>query len=222
MNYKNLSLLIVSETALFSDALGAQLQQGAGFSVKSILPEDVKSAASETFLGVDLVIVTGAALANLEEMLRSKLYQGPILFASSEPEHDGDQSKIRLPVRYPVFLQKIRSLIGSFWYRDDLAISIGPFLLRPAFKDMLREGKPAIALTDKEVEILIYLYRAGGKIISRDVLLAEIWGYNAEVSTHTLETHIYRLRQKIEIEPEIGTLLMTEVGGYRLTAGPGE
>jgi DNA-binding response OmpR family regulator len=78
----------------------------------------------------------------------------------------------------------------------------------------MSKGKK-IRLTDKETNILKYLYRAGGKVVSREELLTEVWGYNAGVTTHTLETHVYRLRQKIEPDPS-ARLLMTEAGGYRL------
>ena len=60
------------------------------------------------------------------------------------------------------------------------------------------------------------LYRAQDGVVARDVLLHEVWGYNAGVTTHTLETHIYRLRQKIEPEPGQARLLLTDAGGYRL------
>ncbi|MCZ6522531.1 MAG: helix-turn-helix domain-containing protein, partial [Alphaproteobacteria bacterium] len=73
-----------------------------------------------------------------------------------------------------------------------------------------------VRLTEKETAILKYLYRAGDKVVGREVLLNEVWGYNAGVTTHTLETHIYRLRQKIERDPSNARLLITEPGGYRL------
>jgi DNA-binding response OmpR family regulator len=73
-----------------------------------------------------------------------------------------------------------------------------------------------IRLTEKETNILKYLYRAGAQAVSREELLTEVWGYNAGVTTHTLETHIYRLRQKIEPDPTSARLLVTETGGYRL------
>jgi DNA-binding response OmpR family regulator len=75
-----------------------------------------------------------------------------------------------------------------------------------------------IRLTDKETAILKFLYRAAGKPVARQVLLNEVWGYNAAVTTHTLETHVYRLRQKIEADPASSRLLLTEGGGYRLNA----
>jgi DNA-binding response OmpR family regulator len=73
-----------------------------------------------------------------------------------------------------------------------------------------------IRLTEKETAILKFMIRAGDRNISRDVLLNEVWGYNSGVTTHTLETHVYRLRQKIEQDPSNAELLVTEPGGYRL------
>jgi DNA-binding response OmpR family regulator len=75
-----------------------------------------------------------------------------------------------------------------------------------------------LRLTDKECAILKYLYRAGGRPVPRQVLLNEVWGYNSLMTTHTLETHIYRLRQKIEVDPSRPSLLRTESGSYKLTA----
>ena len=80
----------------------------------------------------------------------------------------------------------------------------------------MEENGDKVRLTEKETAILKYLYRAEQKVITRDVLLEEVWGYNSGVTTHTLETHIYRLRQKIEKDPSNARLLVTESGGYKL------
>ena len=96
---------------------------------------------------------------------------------------------------------------------------LGPYEFHPAMKLLVREDERKIRLTEKETNILKYLYRAGGKSVPRDELLSEVWGYNAAVTTHTLETHVYRLRQKIEPDPANARLLLTETGGYRLHAG---
>jgi len=100
-----------------------------------------------------------------ENLLRERLYHGPVLSLISAPDRDPPSDFLRLPVHYPALLQKLRSLATSYWFRDDLVLEIGPWMLRPAFKELIRQGSQAVALTDKEVEILIYLYRAGGKII---------------------------------------------------------
>jgi DNA-binding response OmpR family regulator len=73
-----------------------------------------------------------------------------------------------------------------------------------------------VRLTEKETAILKYLYRAGAKVVNRETLLSEVWGYNSGVTTHTLETHVYRLRQKMERDPSAAVILVTEPGGYRL------
>ena len=97
-----------------------------------------------------------------------------------------------------------------------MVFTIGPYSFQPANKVLEATDGGKVRLTDKETSILKYLYRQGPKTITRDVLLKEVWGYNNRVTTHTLETHIYRLRQKIERDPSNARLLVTEEGGYRL------
>jgi DNA-binding response OmpR family regulator len=95
-------------------------------------------------------------------------------------------------------------------------LRVGPYAFHPADRLLVDAKGRKLRLTDKEANILKYLYRAGDKSVTREELLAEVWGYNAGVTTHTLETHVYRLRQKIESEPGNARLLVTEAGGYRL------
>ena len=89
-----------------------------------------------------------------------------------------------------------------------------------SYKKMLIDGKDRkIRLTEKETNILKFLYRAAGKPVPRQVLLNEVWGYNSAVTTHTLETHIYRLRQKIEPDPARPVHIVTVRGlGYKFEA----
>ncbi len=95
-------------------------------------------------------------------------------------------------------------------------LTIGPYSFDPAAKLMSDEtSSRMVRLTEKETAILQFLYRAG-RAIGRDTLLGQVWGYNAGVTTHTLETHIYRLRRKIERNPARAEILVTEPGGYRL------
>jgi DNA-binding response OmpR family regulator len=96
------------------------------------------------------------------------------------------------------------------------ALTIGPNTFRPTVKLLSdTEGGRKVRLTEKESAILEFLYRAG-RAIGRDTLLGEVWGYNAGVATHTLETYVYRLRRKIERDPANAEILVTEPGGYRL------
>ena len=108
------------------------------------------------------------------------------------------------------------TLLRSHEASEDAVFRIGPYAFRPSAKQLLDEKGAKIRLTEKETSILKYLYRAGEKPVTREELLAEVWGYNAGVTTHTLETHVYRLRQKIEPDPAHAKLLITEPGGYRL------
>ncbi len=94
---------------------------------------------------------------------------------------------------------------------------IGPYRFDPAAKRLIeRSGARTIRLTEKEVAMLDLLWHAGGSVVPREALLAQVWGYQAGLSTHTLETHVYRLRRKIERDPAHAELLITELGGYRL------
>ena len=114
-------------------------------------------------------------------------------------------------------LARMRAQLRQFANTEDAVFSIGPYSFQPANKIMLHgENDQKIRLTEKETAILKYLLRAQDKVVGRDTLLGEVWGYNANVTTHTLETHVYRLRQKIEEDPSNARILVTENGGYKL------
>ncbi len=129
----------------------------------------------------------------------------------------GANDYLAKPFRVPKLLARVRAQLRVFDNSEDAVFLIGPYVFRPSAKllqDPARNRK--LRLTGKECSILKYLYRADGKAVPRQVLLNEVWGYNGAVSTHTLETHIYRLRQKIERDPSHAELLVTESGGYKL------
>ena len=129
----------------------------------------------------------------------------------------GANDYITKPFRLGVLLARMRSQLRQHEQSEDAVFSIGSYTFRPSAKLLHDvEANKKVRLTEKETAILKYLYRAGDKVVSRDVLLDEVWGYNAGVTTHTLETHVYRLRQKIERDPSDAKLLVTEMGGYRL------
>jgi DNA-binding response OmpR family regulator len=129
----------------------------------------------------------------------------------------GANAYVTKPFKFNVLLAHIRAQLRSHEQSEDAVFQIGPYEFRPAAKMLVDAKGKKIRLTDKETNILKYLYRAGGKVISREELLTEVWGYNAGVTTHTLETHVYRLRQKIEPDPTGPKILITEAGGYRLS-----
>lgn len=129
----------------------------------------------------------------------------------------GANDYVAKPFRLGVLLARLRAQLRTHEQTEDAIFSVGPYSFRPAAKMLVDEAaNRKIRLTEKETAILKYLYRAGPNVVGREVLLDEVWGYNAGVTTHTLETHVYRLRQKIESEPSRATILVTEPGGYRL------
>lgn len=130
----------------------------------------------------------------------------------------GANDYVSKPFKFPVLLARIRAQLRQHEQSEDAVFSLGPYTFKPAAKMLIDEEERKIRLTEKETNILKFLYRAQDGVVARDVLLHEVWGYNAGVTTHTLETHIYRLRQKIEPDPSNARLLVTESGGYRLNA----
>jgi DNA-binding response OmpR family regulator len=129
----------------------------------------------------------------------------------------GANDYITKPFRLGVLLARVRAQLRQHEQSEDATFSIGPYNFRPSAKMLVeREGNRKIRLTEKETAILKYLYRAGDQAVGRETLLGEVWGYNAGVTTHTLETHVYRLRQKIEKNPSEAEILVTEAGGYKL------
>lgn len=119
------------------------------------------------------------------------------------------------PFRFAVLLARVRAHLRSHEQSEDATFAVGPYTFKPAAKLLVTAANKKIRLTEKETSILKYLYRQG-KAVARETLLHEVWGYNPAVTTHTLETHIYRLRQKIEPDPAKAALIITESGGYRL------
>jgi DNA-binding response OmpR family regulator len=128
----------------------------------------------------------------------------------------GANDYVTKPFKLAVLLARIRAQLRQHEQSEDAVFTIGRFTFKPASKLLVDDGGSKTRLTEKETSILKYLYRANEKVVSRETLLHEVWGYNAGVTTHTLETHIYRLRQKIEKDPSSAELLITEAGGYKL------
>jgi len=128
----------------------------------------------------------------------------------------GANDYVTKPFKFPVLLARIRAQLRQHEQSENAVFQLGDYQFKPAQKMLVDPKERKVRLTEKETNILKFLYRAPEGLAPRDVLLHEVWGYNAGVTTHTLETHIYRLRQKIEKDPSNARLLITEPGGYRL------
>ncbi len=129
----------------------------------------------------------------------------------------GANDYVTKPFKFAILLARIRAQLRQHAISEDASFIIGPYQFKPGEKSLInRNTQELIRLTEKETAILKFLKRSDGNPVSRDILLEEVWGYNAAVTTHTLETHIYRLRQKIEADPSAATILLTQSGGYRL------
>ncbi|HMF05777.1 MAG TPA: response regulator transcription factor [Methylocella sp.] len=128
----------------------------------------------------------------------------------------GANDYVSKPFRFAELLARIRAHLRQREASEEALFRIGPYTFKPGTKHLIGEKGDKLRLTEKETAILRFLYRAGQTVIPREVLLREVWGYNSNVTTHTLETHIYRLRQKIERDPAKAQLLVTAAGGYKL------
>jgi len=160
---------------------------------------------------------------NLTRKLRTGGFKNPIIMLITQSDAPNVDNKLTIeaneyiikPFKYPALLKSIELQLQQFGKTEDTLHKIGSYVFKPNSK-ILESKNKSIRLTEKENDILKFLYQNLKTIISREILLHEVWGYNSKVTTHTLETHIYRLRQKIEIDPANACFLITETGGYRL------
>jgi DNA-binding response OmpR family regulator len=220
-------ILMVDDDADLREALADQLVLTEEFDVFEAADgaEGLSRAKEQHY---DLVILdVGLPDMDGRELCRLMRKQGvrcPVLMLTGHAT-DSDQilgldsganDYVAKPFKLPVLLARIRAQLRQHEQSEDAVFGVGPYTFKPAAKLLLDEAEKKIRLTEKETNILKYLYRAGNAVVPRDVLLHEVWGYNAGVTTHTLETHIYRLRQKIEPDPSNAKILVTEPGGYRL------
>ena len=222
-------ILLVDDDDDLREALGEQLLMTEDFDVFEA-DSGVTAMARVKEAIYDLIILdVGLPDTDGRELCRRMRKQNvkcPILMLTG---HDTDADTIlgldagandyvAKPFKFPVLLARIRAQLRQHEQSEDAVFQLGPYTFKPAMKMLIDENDRKIRLTEKETNILKYLYRAPEGVVPRDVLLHEVWGYNAGVTTHTLETHIYRLRQKIEPDPSNARLLVTESGGYRLVA----
>jgi DNA-binding response OmpR family regulator len=223
-------ILIIDDDAQLRDTLAEQLSVEGDLlpaSAATLAEAAALLAKTETRFDVILLDVTmpdGDGCDFCGKLRKQGLRMPIIMLTGSDGEADvvrgldaGANDYIVKPFRLNELLARVRAQLRVFDNSEAAVFEIGPYEFRPAAKLLVETTRNRkIRLTEKECAILKFLYRAGERPVARQVLLNEVWGYNATVTTHTLETHIYRLRQKIEPDPAHAQLLLTEGGGYRL------
>jgi DNA-binding response OmpR family regulator len=221
------TILVVDDDITLAQALCEQLALHEEFSARTV-ETAAKGIAAVREGRMDLVIMD-VGLPDLDgreavKTMRAEGFRAPVILLTGQDSdadtvlglESGANDYVTKPFRFAVLLARIRAQLRQHEASEDAVFDIGPYTFRPGAKLLISSKGSKLKLTEKETAILRYLYRAGSKVVGRDVLLAEVWGYNANVTTHTLETHIYRLRQKIEPDPSQARILLTEAGGYKL------
>lgn len=213
---RNLRELLVDQLSLTEDFIISQAETAA---------MGINAARSELS---DLVLMD-VGLPDMDgreavKILRKNGFAAPVIMLTAQDSdadtilglESGANDYVSKPFKFAVLLARIRAQLRWHEQSEEAVYTVGPYNFRPATKVLVDAKGAKVRLTEKETAILKFLYRASEKVVTRDVLLHEVWGYNSGVTTHTLETHIYRLRQKIERDPTRAQLLVTEAGGYKL------
>ncbi len=185
---------------------------------------DVAQKEKPDAILLDVGLPDGDGRQVCEAMRKAGISVPIIMVTASSGEADtihgldmGANDYIAKPFRLGELIARLRAHLRQHEHSEDALIPIGPYIFKPNVKMLVDEkANKKIRLTEKETAILKYLYRAEQRAVGRETLLGEVWGYNAGVTTHTLETHVYRLRQKIEKDPAKAQILVTDAGGYKL------
>jgi DNA-binding response OmpR family regulator len=220
-------LLVIDDDSMLRQTLSEQLRIREEFETYEAATGEAALALLKELnfdimlMDVGLPDIDGRELCRL---IRRQGIKAPIIMLTArDGEADtilgldaGANDYIIKPFKISILLARLRAHLRQHEQSDDAVFTIGPYQFRPSAKVLIAGDSRKIRLTEKETAILKYLYRAGNQIITRETLLNEVWGYNAAVTTHTLETHVYRLRQKIETDPSNADILVTVTGGYQL------
>jgi len=206
-------ILLAENDDVLRDSLAEQLRHE-GYEVVTARGGDdaLEAVPSGAFTFAIIGLQKGDGLA---ATLRQAGLAAPILLLT-DGEAQTTQESLAKPFRVSTLLARLHALSTHHAGSSDAAVRIGPYTFHPSAKLLQAAGRK-VRLTEKETNILKFLHASAGTV-PRDILLHEVWGYGPAVATHTLETHIYRLRKKIEQDPAKAQILLTEGGGYRLSA----
>jgi len=220
------NVLLLDDDSMLRASLAEQLAAEGDYAVvEAATCAEARARAAENlyeFMILDVGLPDGDGRV-LARTLREEGVTCPIIMlTAADAEADevlglesGANDYVTKPFRFAVLMARAHAHLRSHGQSEDAVYRIGPYTFRPSAKVLLDPQAKKVRLTEKETNILKYLYRSG-ETVPRETLLHEVWGYNPSVTTHTLETHIYRLRQKIETNPAQARILITETGGYRL------
>jgi DNA-binding response OmpR family regulator len=223
------SILIVDDDHGLREALTEQLSLYEEFGAVAV--ENGIKGAQAAKAGQIALVIMDVGLPDIDgreavRILRKNDFKAPIIMLTG---HDTDSDTVlglesgandyvTKPFRFAVLLARIRAQLRQHEASEDAIFTIGPYTFRPNSKLLLNPKGDKVRLTEKETSLLRYLYRAGQRPVSRETLLQEVWGYNSGMTTHTVETHIYRLRQKIEKDAAAPAVLVSEAGGHKLAS----
>ncbi|MCX7383993.1 MAG: response regulator transcription factor [Alphaproteobacteria bacterium] len=222
-------ILLVDDNRAHCSTLSLALETCGGFTVTvaSDAPDVLALAASrahhfDTIL-LDLAPV-GAGVALCADLRRRGVRVPIILVTDADGEEDvvrgldaGANDYVVKPFRLAELVARLRAQMRVFETSEDAVLVIGPYHFRPGSRSLTDPTtNRRVRLTEKEAAVLKHLYRAGSTPVPRQALLRDVWGYASGASTHTVETHIYRLRRKIEPDERVARILVNTDGGYRL------
>jgi DNA-binding response OmpR family regulator len=224
------TILLVEDDPDLREALAEQLREvefgvlEAGNGSEALVLAGTRGAEL-VLLDLNLPDIDGRAACR---QLREQGFPGPIIMLTAaggeretvESFDAGANDYVVKPFSFAVLLARVRAQLRTYEQSEAAVLHLAELKFRPAQRILVTPEHRKIRLTEKETQILRYLYRAAGRVVGRDELLGAVWGYNAGVDTHTLETHVYRLRQKIEKDPGQPHLLVSGEGGYRLASDP--
>ena len=188
--------------------------------------EDIKYQLTKS--SFDLIIINtdreAYRLSSIVQFIKENEIANIVLFMTepqiSETSSFGESTEkhyfIERPFRIQYLNKKISTILAKISNSTEVTHKIGPFIFFPLKKIITLDDEAKIELTEKEVGILKCLISYGEEGVDRDTLLKQVWNYSSDVTTHTLETHIYRLRQKLEIDPSIPRLIISKGGGFKI------